>query len=1033
MQKILLLMLCVLVTSAAFPQTTITGNVTASPEGEALPGVSILVKDTNTGTTTDSNGNYTLQVPANGKTLVFSFIGYARQEVEIGNRSVINIQLEEDIFSLAEIVVVGYGTSTEKQLTGSVSSVKGADLIALNPTRVDQALQGQVAGVMISSASGSPGGGLNIRIRGLSTNGDNAPLILVDGIPYSEDGLNALNPADIESINVLKDATAAIYGVRGANGVIFITTKQGKRNSKPTIEFNGYYGIQETARKLDLLNAREYAVLKNESFGAALQAPPFNNTNLGNGTDWQEEVFQQAPIQNYHMNLNGGSEKSNYAIGFSYLDQEGIVGGDRAGFSRYNARLNFATDLTEKITLQNVMLYTNERRSTLPENTISSVLYNTINASPIAAVRDAEGNFTYLEEVNDVINPLAQMENSFNGSRVNKLVGKQELTYKINDRFELAGRAGYNYANVTNKTFSPLVYYGSGKAQNTTSSPDLVPDSLLLFSEGDVAFRVPVFNNVRETQETFFNYNLEAFLNYTQTFNTVHRVKGTIGASIFGDRGENNESVAYNVPYNSFDFADISLAEGAHLLSNVSSWQTRSRLLSYFLRAEYAYEDKYLFSAIIRRDASSRFGKNNRFGYFPSFSAAWIISEESFLNVDALNFLKLRASYGVLGNDRIGDFRYRGLLGGEGVYPFGDQLVQGVAMGTLGNPDLKWETTHQTNIGIDAELFNERFSVTADYYVKITKDLLFRPDVSGVVGAYGAGTGLPYVNGGDVRNTGFEFVIGYNAALGKDFGINVTYNLTTVRNEVTSLPPGVDFFEYGSFGVGGPTATRMETGYPIGYFFGYKTEGVYQSAAEVAERGTTQAGAQPGDLKYADLSGDGTVNFSDDSDKTIIGSPIPDALMGLNASLNFKGFDFSFMLYASIGNEILRNYERQQPLANLLGYKISRWTGEGSTNEHPRLTNATNTNAEISDYFVEDGSFLRVRNVQLGYSLPASIVSKMKATKLRVYVAANNLFTFTKYRGYDPDFSTDDPLVSGIDFGFYPQARMYMAGFNLNF
>lgn len=1029
MQKVLpVTLLSMLIYGAVFSQTAITGRVTASVNGESLPGVSIIVKGTTVGTTTDTDGRYNLEVPANGEMLVFSFIGYATQEIAIAGKSVIDVELEEDITSLAEVVVIGYGTTTEKELTGAVSSVSGKDLIAMNPTRIDQALQGQAAGVMISSASGSPGGALNIRIRGLSTNGDNAPLVLVDGIPYSEDGLNALNPSDIESINVLKDATAAIYGVRGANGVIFITTKQGKRNTKTTIEFNGYYGQQMTARKLELLNAREYAVLKNEAFAAGGQTPPFNNVNLGSGTDWQDKVFQKAPIQNYNININGGSDKTNYAIGLSFLDQEGIVGGDKAGFRRYNARINFTTDLTSKITLQNVLLYTNEQRSTLPENTIGSVLYNTINASPVASVFDTEGNYTFLEEVNDIINPLAQISNTFNRAIANKLVGKQELTYTINDRFELSGRAGYNYAIVDDKTFSPLVYYGSGKAQNTALNADLDPPMMEIAS----GVQIPVNNRVTEGRTSYFNYNLEAFLNYKRSIN-YHVVKATLGTSLFSDQGNNLTGTAYNVPYNSNDFADISATDGTNLLNSTSSWQSRSRLLSYFLRAEYSYENRYLLSAIIRRDASSRFGKNNRFGYFPSVSAAWIASDESFFSSTLIDFLKVRASYGVLGNDRIGDFRYRALLGGEGVYPFDDQLTNGIAIGTLGNQDLKWETTHQTNIGLDMELFSDKLSISTDYYLKMTNDLLFQPDVSGVLGAYGAGGNPPYVNAGNVRNSGFEFVIGYNTTLAKDLSINVGYNLTTVRNKVTSLPTGVDFYEFASFGVGGSTATRMEVGYPIGYFFGYKTEGVYQSPTEVAERGITQTGAQAGDLKYADLNGDNVISFGDDRDKTMIGSPIPDVTMGLSAGANFKGFDFSVILYASIGNDILRNYERQQPLANQLAYKIARWTGEGSTNEHPRLTTAANNNAVISDYFVEDGSFLRIKNIQVGYSLPSSILNKIGAKKFRIYAAANNLFTFTKYRGYDPDFSTDSPLLSGIDYGFYPQARTLMAGVNLTF
>lgn len=1033
--KVKLLILFTILSLFAQAQSQVKGKV-VDEGGMPLPGVNVLIKGSSQGTVSDASGNFALNANIN-ETLVFSFIGYASQEVIYSGQTDLTIQLVLDITALQEIVVVGYGTSTVKELTGSVSSVKGSELMALNPQRIDQALQGQAAGVQISTASASPGGALNIRIRGLSTNGDNNPLVLVDGVPYSTDGLNALNPSDIESVNVLKDASAGIYGVRAANGVIIITTKQGRKGAKSSIDFSGYSGVQSTTKKLNLLNGYEYAVLKNEAFAAGGQPIPFNNVNIGDGTDWQDELFQQSPIQNYNLNISGGTEKSTYSIGGSYFDQEGIVGGDKATYSRYNARINFTTEILPKLTLQNVLLYTHEKRKTLPESGIGSVLYNTVNASPANTILQPDGSYTYLEEFSDIINPFAQMANTFNDAKTNKIVGKQELTYKINDNFEATGRIGYNYAIVGSKAFNPLVYYGNGKAQNSVNNPELIPDSVTLFSRTvngvEVAYKVPRTSNVTESQSIYYNYNAEAYLNYNKVFADIHSVKGTLGTSIIEDGGEGLSGTAFTIPYNSLDFADISSADANNLLRNTSSFQYRSRLQSFFLRAEYGYKGKYLVSALIRRDGSSNFGVNNRFGYFPALSAAWVTSDESFFNSNLIEFLKVRASFGVAGNDKIGLFRYRALLNGEGVYPFDNQLVTGVAIGAFGNQDLKWETTQQTNIGVDLTMLAGKVDITADYYIKATSDLLFTPDVSAIVGAYGAGSSPPFVNGGDVRNSGLEFMINYRDKIGEDFSFNIGYNFTTIKNEVTALQQGVDFYEFGSFGVGGGTATRMQVGYPIGYFFGYKTEGVYQSAQEVTERGVTQAGAEAGDLRYADLSGNGSINFSDDSDKTLLGSAIPDVIMGLNIGMNFKGFDLSGLLYASIGNEILRNYERDQPLANQLAYRINRWTGPGSTNEHPRLTTAPTRNNVLSDYFVEDGSFLRIRNIQLGYTLPASVSQKIGASKLRVYVSANNLATFTKYMGYDPDFSSGSPLTGGVDQGVYPQARIFMAGFNLNF
>ncbi|MFA0963826.1 SusC/RagA family TonB-linked outer membrane protein [Roseivirga sp. BDSF3-8] len=1007
---------------------TVRGTVTDS-QGEALPGVNIRVQNTSRGATTDINGAFSLNA-SSSDTLVFSYIGYVSETVPVGNRSTIDVRLLEDLQTLSEVVVVGYGTSTKKELTGAVSIVNSDAIQELKPQRIEQALQGQVPGMVINSASGSPGGGLNIRIRGLSTNGENAPLVVVDGIVYDTDGLSALNPDDIESINVLKDGTAGIYGVRAANGVIIIETKRGRRNSKPTISLNGYYGVQETSRKLDLLNAREYAILKNETFASGGMVAPFTDVDaLGEGTDWQDEVFVSAPIQNYNMTVTGGTEKSSYSVGGSFLDQEGIVGGDKSGYRRYNFRLNFSTDLAPKVTLNNTLLYTNENRSVLPENVISSVLYNTINAPATTPVRNADGTYSYIESINDVINPLAQIENSFNEAVTNKLVGTQEIVYDISDAFTVTGRAGYNYALVDYKQFNPLVYYGSGKPQNTALNADLDP----ITTEIATDVEIPIRNSVNESISTFFNYNLEAFLNYNQKFGELHGVKATLGGSMWGERGKNLSGTAYNVPYNSNEYADISATDGSDLLNNVSSYQFRQRLQSIFLRGEYNYADRYIFSALVRRDQSSNFGPNYQVGYFPTGSAAWLLSEEDFWTSDAIDFVKLRASFGVSGNDQIGLFRYRGLLNGEGVYPFNDQLITGVAIGTLGNPDLKWESTEQFNIGSDLTLLNDRLSLTLDYYVKTTRDLLFQPDVSGVLGAYGAAGNPPFVNAGTVRNQGFEFSATYGQEITPNINFSVGYNLTTIDNEVIDLPQGVEFIETGAFGVGGTTSSRMEVGYPLGYFFGYETDGVYQTAEEVSSRGVDQPLAQAGDLRFVDQNGDGEVNFSDDSDKTIIGSPIPDMTMGLNLTLNVHGFDIVANMYASIGNDILRNYERQQPYSNLLDYRLGRWTGPGSTNEHPRLTTELTNNYVISDYFVEDGSFLRVKNLQLGYTLPESITQNIGAEQLRVYVSATNPFTFTEYMGYDPDFNNGNPLASGIDYGFYPQATIYMAGFNLKF
>lgn len=1016
-------------------QSSVTGTVT-DEQGEALPGVSVLIKGTTSGTVTDMNGGYSIQTDADA-TLVFSFIGYVTEEVVVGPRSVIDVQLPEDVTSLEEVVVIGYGTSTKKELTGSVGQVGGEAVERLNTSRLDEALQGQLAGVNISTSSGAPGGASNIRIRGLSTNGDNDPLILVDGIVYDSEGLNALNPSDIESINVLKDGTAGIYGVRAANGVILVETKKGRLNSKPQFSFDGYYGVQEAANELEILNAHEYAVLKNEAFAAGGQAPPFNNTNLGEGTDWQDEVFDTAPIQNYNLTVTGGSEKTSYSVGGSYFKQEGIVGGSKAVFERYNGRINFVTEIAPKVKLTNVMLYTNEQSSGISQDAIGSVLYNAINAYPTEPVR-VDGRYSYLAQVADIINPIAQIENTHQESRVNKLVGKEELTYDINDDFKLTGRAGYNYAIVDGKTFNPLVWYGPGKYANSAANENLDP---VIITIGDMDGDDPVDEglelergaSVTESRDTYLDYNFEGFLNYDHLFDDIHQVKATAGLSYLGNISEGLSGTAFNVPNNSLDYADISANQATSgYLNNTSSFQSEQRLVSWFFRGEYGFDQRYLFSAVIRRDGSTNFGPNNRFGYFPSASAAWVVSDESFFDVPFLNFLKLRASYGISGNDQIGLFRYRGQLNGEAAYVFNDAIISGAAIGATSNPDLKWETTKQTNIGLDFTLLDD-FNFTINYFIKNTEDLLFTPDVSAVLGSYAAGGAPPVINGGDVENKGLELEFDYATNTASGWGISVGYNLTYLQNEVTQVPEGFDFIPGAAFSVGGNVATRFEEGYPIGYFFGYETDGIFQTAEEIANNPVNQPGAQPGDFRFVDQNGDGEINFGDNSDRTEIGSPIPDVTMGLNFKVDYKGIDLSANVYATLGQEIIRNYERFQPYANQMAYNMERWTGPGSTNEYPRLTTGATRNTLFSDFYVEDGSFVRLRNIQLGYTLPSSLTDAIRVTSLRVYIAANNLFTLTDYMGYDPDMGNANPLYNGVDIGRYPQARTIMAGLNLKF
>lgn len=1027
-RNLVLALLCSISIAQVYGQS-VSGTV-MNERSEAIPYAKITVKSTNKPFLADGKGLFQVNVSnLNSDTLVLTAMGYQKQLVPVQGRTNLTVVMLEISQDTKDVVVIGYGTAKSKELTGATSKVKGEDLEKMNMTRMDQALQGQVSGVTVSSNSGSPGGSANIRIRGLSTFGDNDPLILVDGVVYDSEGLNALNPSDIKSINVLKDATAGIYGVRAANGVIIVETKNGAINRKPSIEYNGYYGIQQTARKLDLLTAEEYAVIKNEAFAFGGQAMPFSNTNLGTGTNWQDSVFSSAPVQSHNLSLNGGTLNTRYSIGLGYFNQEGIVGADKANFGRYNARLNFATDMSEKLKLNSVLLFSSDMRSTLPENGIGSVLYNTINAFPNEPVYSSPGTFSYMEEVSDIINPIAQMMNQYNWSTANKFVGKEEFIYEFNENLSLTNRFNYNYANVDAKVFSPLVWYGDGKYANTAANAQLESPQVEIADSVFIERGAAVY----EERSTFLDLSYETFMNYDRTFNEVHKVKGTLGVSVFERKGQSLNGVAFGIPNNSLDYADISAntAQGGYL-NNVNSWEFKERLLSAFMRAEYAYKEKYLVSGILRRDGSSKFGPNSRWGIFPTISGGWLLSEEDFFKSKSIDYLKLRVSYGVSGNDQIPNFAYRALLNGEGVYVFDDLITQGVAIGRPANPDLKWETTRQLNIGLDLTWL-KAINFTTNYFIKNTNDLLFQPDVSALLGSYGPGGYPPIINAGDVSNKGWEFELAYQSDRKNILQTNINFNLTTINNKVVSVPEGIQYIPGAAFSVGGDVATRFQEGYEIGYFFGYQTAGVYQTQEEIDNAAVVQEGAQPGDLIFVDQNGDGKINFSDDSDKTYLGSAIPDLTMGFAFNFKLHGFDLSGNVYAALGQEIIRNYERQQPYANQLAYVIDRWTGPGSTNEHPRLTTGPTNNNLFSDYFVEDGSFVRLRNIQFGYTVPSAVLRKIHVESLRVYVAANNLVTLTRYMGFDPDLGASNVLSAGVDYGMYPQARSIMSGLQIKF
>jgi TonB-linked SusC/RagA family outer membrane protein len=1010
MKRLVLAVLALVLAVGVHAQNvTVKGVVKAEGDDFGLPGATILEKGTTNGVVTDFDGNYTISVPADA-VLVYSFVGMAGQEIAVDGQTEINVTLSNST-TLDEVVVIGYGEIKKKDVTGAVSQMSSDKIEELKPIKVEQAMQGRMAGVNVTQQSGAPGSGFNIRIRGISTNGNAEPLVIIDG--YVGD-LGTINPSDIESINVLKDAQAAIYGAAGANGVILIKTKMGEKNSPTRVTLNSSFGMQETTRKLPLLDATEYGAIMNESYAAGGQEIPFPDISaLGVGTNWQDELFQTAPIFDNNLSVFGGTEKSTYTLSISDLRQEGIIGGDKTGFNRSTARLSLNTELYEWLDFSTNVSYLHIDRKSVNDFALGSVLFNALNMPSIYPVYDETGGYFQAPTSlgNEIINPLEQIANTYNDYDLNKLFGNASLDAKFAEYFKATARIGFNTNYAKSKSFSPEVFYGDGKVFN-------IPRS-----------------SVYQDRNQYHDYTFDAFVTYDRTFTDMHHVTAMIGTTVIKEWGDYLGATGYDVPYNSWDFADISLANGIIDDKLTASGVSDRRKLSYFSRLSYDFKGKYLISAMFRRDASMKFGPDKAAAYFPSFTAGWIISDEAFMeNLDFVDLLKLRGSWGIMGNDRIGDYLYLSRLTGEATYVFDNMLTYGTALGPLPNPAVQWERSNQLDIGADISLFRDKLDFTIDYYNKLTDKLLIgNIPVSGILGITAPGASGPTVNAGAVRNQGLEFAVGYRGEIVEGLKFNVDYNITTIKNEVVEVDNGTGFIEGGAFGVGQRPPSRMEEGLPIGYFYGYETDGIFQTQEEVNAHPSQialGAEAQPGDIRFKDINGDGIINTDD---RTNIGDPIPDVVMGFSFSLDYKGIDFSINAFASLGNDIVRNYERTQPNVNRMDYILDRWTGPGTSDEVPRVTTAATANTIFSDFYVEDGSYLRIQRIQLGYTLPQKWTEKIYIQKFRIFTSVDNPFTLTNYSGYDPAASNGAPIGSGIDYGFYPVSRIYTVGFGLNF
>lgn len=1022
MKKAVLALLILMASFAGFAQgLQVKGVVTSADDGQPIPGVSVVVKGTTTGMITDMDGKYSLNAPGNS-TLVFSFVGMKTQEVPVNMRTDISIVLVAEQTDIDEVVVVGYGTQKKSLVTGAISKVSSDELKKTSDMRVTQALQGKTAGVVISSNSGQPGDQVSIRIRGIGTNGDAEPLYIIDGLPMSGSGTDFLNSNDVESIEVLKDAaSSAIYGARGANGVILITTKSGKKDTKMVVSYDGYYGVQNPWRKLRLLDSQEYIMLTNEAAVNGGLSPKFPASDIAGftaDTDWQDEMFNyNAPKQNHSVSFNGGGEKISYSSSLNYFKQDGIVAKGKSEFEKFGYRLNTVAEFGFLKFGTNLNLAYIKSKGIETNTHFGTGLGQSINMPPIVPVKYEDGSWATPEDfgvgLQEITNPVAMLDKLNSSTKTSKVIGGlfAEIDFgRINSSLK-----GLNFKST---------YSGEMALVNTRGySPFYYLD----------AMHFTVTDKASKSMNLYSRWNFENVLTYDKTIDK-HHFTVMAGTTAFKDMFENLSGEKADVIFDDFEHSYIDNATDPESAS-IGGGYSEHTVASLFGRLNYDLLDRYMLTATIRRDGSSRFGSENKYGYFPSVAAGWVISREDFLSgaSDAIDLLKLRASWGQNGSENIGNFGYTSIIGNQSIYYFGDSKTQynGTQPTKIANPSLKWETSEQTNIGLDFATLESSMRITLDYYVKTTKDWLVTAPVPMLVG-----NSAPTINGGTVRNSGFEGEMSYKKQFGKVYfngSINGAYN----KNEVLDIRNSEKRLQGGDGGFGQSGILFAEVGTPMGVFYGVKTDGIFQTEDEItaylnSTGGKIQPNAKPGDIKFIDENGDGKIT---DADRVELGSPYPVFTGGLNLNLEYKGLDMNMFIYAALGQEVYdatRRYDMNG--TNYRADWLNRWTGPGTSNYYPRVTFVDdNQNMKtVSDFFVHDGSFVRLRNITLGYTLPKSVTNYMKIKNLRFYVTAENLLTLTSYKGYDPEIG-GGVFSNGIDHGIYPQARTVLGGVNITF
>jgi TonB-linked SusC/RagA family outer membrane protein len=1010
---------------------TVNGVVKNKTTGEVMARATVSIKGKSTSTATDENGRFKISIPKGG-TLVITSVGFQASNYVVNNPDEVMILMEEVNKQMEEVVVIGYGVQKITKISGAVSTIKNADIEKVNAVRPEEAIQGRAAGVNVIQG-GSPGTAPTVLIRGIPSFTGTDPTVIIDGVPQTLTDFNSISATDIESINILKDAaTTAIYGVKGGNGVIVVTTKSGRKNQKTDISLSSNYGVQQVINTIGVLNASEYAAIINEgstTSGGNVIFPDLSA--IGTGTNWQDQVFKTAPLQSHTISARGGSEKMSYFLSAGYLSQGGIVGGlDKSAYSRGNFTANLSFDLSSKlkfiINTTGVLL----NSKGVQENSFNSVLGSALNFDPTVGVNNTvpgtAGKYGFSNLLlSEVYNPLTKLDNTYNKSAGSKLYGKFELQYEVLKNIKISSRFGYTKYDGNAKSFSPLVFYGPYNVDNSMNA--------------DGSTVTGKHNQVNSDLSSTFNYTWETFVNYNFKIGENHHFETVTGFSVAKVSGHAAGASRQDVPFNSWTFADFTAATGSNNATNSNAltgyyYQYFRNNLSYFNRINYDYKDRYLASFTARRDGSYAFGANNKFGNFFSGSLGWLVSKENFFHSGFINNLKLRGSYGSTGNENVNP-QYVGIATGgpsygptanSNGYTFDNVFSPGSTVSSAANNNLRWERQLQMNAGFDLNFFKNKFALSADYFQKNVDGLLFTPSASLYLGT----VPIPQANIGTTTTKGVDITLAFNDRYGKNWKLSSSVTFTTAKNMVTETNNDGTAKIYGGsyFNGQSQTVTVFEKGQTPGYFYGYKTQGLFQNFGEIA-KAPMQQGAQPGDIRYQDLNGDGVI---DDKDKTNIGNPFPKFTMGWNLSVEYKNFDFTSFLYASVGNDIYRAYERNANYTNKFRSILARWTGEGSTNDarNPRYSfTDPNNNARISDRYVEDGSFLKIKNLQLGYSFAGSTAIKF-LNRLRVYAQVKNAFKFTKYSGYDPEIP-GGILNTGVDLGAYPQPRTYAVGVDI--